>query len=68
LLRSKGKIAEATTQLVHLVEISPTDGEAWAELASIYVQQNMFEQAIFALEEILLIMPNAWNVRCSDEA
>jgi Flp pilus assembly protein TadD len=62
LLKSKGKIAEATSQLVHLVEISPTDAEAWAELATIYVQQNLFEQAVFALEEVLLIMPNAWNV------
>ena len=64
LLRSKGKIAEATSQLVNLCEVSPTDAEAWAELASIYVQQSMFEQAIFALEEVLLIMPNAWNVSC----
>lgn len=62
LLRSKGKLLEATSQLVQLCEVSPTDAEAWSELASIYVQQNMFEQAIFALEEVLLIMPNAWNV------
>lgn len=62
LLRSKGKIVEAVTQLVHLVECSPTDAECWAELASLYVQQGLWEQAVFAMEEVLLIMPNAWNV------
>ncbi|KIW01745.1 uncharacterized protein PV09_06921 [Verruconis gallopava] len=62
LLRSMGRTVEATQQLVNLVEFNPTDAEAWAELASLYVQQNMYEQAIFALEEVLLIMPNAWNM------
>ena len=62
LLRSVGKTAEATQQLVNLVEFSPTDAESWAELASLYVEQNMYDQAIFAMEEVLLVMPNAWNV------
>lgn len=62
LLRSKGKIPEAVSQLVQLCDASPTDAEAWAELASLYVQMGMWDQAIFALEEVLLIMPNAWNV------
>jgi tetratricopeptide (TPR) repeat protein len=62
LLRSMGRTAEATSQLVSLVDVSPTDAEAWAELANIYVQQGLWEQAVFAMEEVLLIMPNAWNV------
>jgi ER membrane protein complex subunit 2 len=44
------------------VEVSPTDAEAWAELSDLYVSQGMYPQAIFALEEVLLITPNAWNV------
>jgi tetratricopeptide (TPR) repeat protein len=62
LLRSMGRSAEATTQLVNLVDVSPTDAEAWAELASVYVLQNEWEKAVFAMEEVLLVMPNAWNV------
>jgi hypothetical protein len=45
-----------------LLEASPTDAEAWAELAEIYVTQGLYQQGIFALEEVLLITPNAWNV------
>ena len=56
------KIPEAVTALNKFLESSPTDAEAWAELADIYVSQGMFQQSIFALEEVLLIAPNAWNV------
>lgn len=56
------KIPEAITALTKFLDISPTDAEAWAELADLYVAQGMFQQAIFALEEVLLIAPNAWNI------
>lgn len=56
------KRSEAITALVQLLDSSPTDPEAWAELADVYVAQGMYPQAIFALEEVLLITPNAWNV------
>jgi Flp pilus assembly protein TadD len=62
LLRSMGRTAEALSQLISLVDVSPTDAEAWAELASVYAQQGMFDQAVFAMEEVLLIVPNAWTV------
>jgi tetratricopeptide (TPR) repeat protein len=42
--------------------MSPTDAEAWAELADLYLSQGLYPQAIFALEEVLVLMPNAWNV------
>ena len=45
-----------------LLEASSTDAEAWAELAELYVTQGLYQQGIFALEEVLLITPNAWNV------
>ena len=45
-----------------LLDASPTDAEAWAELADLYVSQGLYQQGIFALEEVLLITPNAWNV------
>ncbi|KAF2405572.1 tetratricopeptide repeat domain-containing protein [Trichodelitschia bisporula] len=62
LLKSMGRIPEAITQLVEFLNSSPTDGEAWSELAELYVSQSDFERAIFCLEEIILILPHAWNV------
>jgi tetratricopeptide (TPR) repeat protein len=62
LLRSLGRYSEAITALNGLLDVSPTDTEAWAELAELYVSQGYYRQGIFALEEVLLIAPNAWNV------
>jgi tetratricopeptide (TPR) repeat protein len=45
-----------------LLESSPTDAEAWAEISDLYAGQGLYQQSIFALEEVLLITPNAWNV------
>jgi tetratricopeptide (TPR) repeat protein len=59
---SLGRTSEAAVSLNSLLEVSPTDAEAWAELADLYVSQGMYQQGIFALEEVLLITPNAWNV------
>lgn len=63
LLRSMGKLPEAVTALTNLLDSSPTDAEAWMELAECYVQQGMYEQAVFSLEEAVVGMPNAWNVQ-----
>jgi ER membrane protein complex subunit 2 len=63
LLKSLGQTQEAITQLVGLLDVSPTDAEAWAELADLYLTQGLTDQAVFCLEEVLLIVPNAWNVR-----
>jgi tetratricopeptide (TPR) repeat protein len=61
-LKTLNKTAEAITALNEFIDSSPTDAEAWAELADLYVAQGMYQQAIFALEEVLLIIPYAWNV------
>ena len=63
-LKSLGRTADAITALTVLVENSPTDAEAWAELSELYASTGAWGQAIFCLEEVLLIMPNAWSV-CS---
>ncbi|OIW29498.1 hypothetical protein CONLIGDRAFT_330925 [Coniochaeta ligniaria NRRL 30616] len=62
LLRSMGRIPEAVASLIQLLDFSPTDPEAWSELADLYLSQGMYPQAIFALEEVLLMAPNAWNM------
>lgn len=57
-----GKTTEAIQSLNQLLDTCPTDAEAWSELSDLYVSQGMYQQAIFALEEVLLVTPNAWNV------
>ena len=56
------RTTEAITALNKFLDASPTDAEAWSELSDLYVSSGMFPQAIFALEEVLLVTPNAWNV------
>ncbi|KAL8829892.1 MAG: hypothetical protein Q9170_005977 [Blastenia crenularia] len=62
LLRSIAREGDAINALVELLGASPTDIEAWAELADLYTSQGLYQQAEFCLEEILLSTPNAWNV------
>jgi ER membrane protein complex subunit 2 len=58
-----GRTSEAVNALSSLLDMSPTDAEAWAELADLYLVQGLYAQAIFAQEEVLVLQPNAWNVR-----
>jgi len=62
LLKSMGQLPEAIAQLNTLLRASPTDAEAWAELADLYLSQGLLDQSIFCLEEVLLVQPNAWNI------
>ncbi|KAK4242515.1 TPR repeat protein oca3 [Achaetomium macrosporum] len=62
LLRSMGRISDATSALVQLLEFSPTDAEAWSELSDTYLSQGLYPQAIYAMEEVLVLAPNAWNI------
>ncbi|POR33366.1 Tetratricopeptide repeat domain-containing protein [Tolypocladium paradoxum] len=62
LLRSMGKVSESISALNWFLDFSPTDPEAWAELADMYLSQGLYPQAIYALEEVLVLMPNAWNI------
>ncbi|MCJ1438950.1 hypothetical protein MMC27_008340 [Xylographa pallens] len=62
LLQSLGMQSEAIEALVELLQISPTDAEAWTELSALYLAQAMYSQASYCLEEVLLVYPNAWNV------
>lgn len=62
LLRALGRSADAVSGLSALLDFCPVDAESWAELADIYCSQGMYAQAIYALEEVLVLAPNAWNV------
>ncbi|KAK4203289.1 hypothetical protein QBC40DRAFT_167224 [Triangularia verruculosa] len=63
LLRSMGRLSDAGSALVQLLDFSPTDSEAWSELSDLYFSQGLYPQAIYAMEEVLILAPNAWNVR-----
>ncbi|KAF2259823.1 hypothetical protein CC78DRAFT_502535 [Lojkania enalia] len=60
-LKSLGRIQDAIIALTVLLENSPTDAEGWAELSELYVKVGAWGQAVFAMEEVLLIIPNAWT-------
>ncbi|KAK3299184.1 uncharacterized protein B0H64DRAFT_317765 [Chaetomium fimeti] len=62
LLRSMGRLSDAASALVQLLDFSPTDAEAWSELSDIYLSQGLYPQAIYAIEEVLVLAPNAWNI------
>ncbi|KAI0201307.1 tetratricopeptide [Astrocystis sublimbata] len=62
LLRSMGRTTESVNALNSLLDMSPTDAEAWGELADLYLAQGLYPQAIFAQEEVLVLQPNAWNI------
>jgi tetratricopeptide (TPR) repeat protein len=62
LLRSLNRPSDAISGLIQLLDAIPTDAEAWCELADLYQSQGLGSQAIFSLEEALLIAPNSWNV------
>ena len=62
LLRSLNRPSDAIATLIQFLDAIPTDAEGWCELADLYQSQGLSAQAIFSLEEALLIAPNAWNV------
>lgn len=62
LLRSLGQTTDAIRAMTNLLDLSPTDAEAWAELGDLYLTQGAYEQAVYCLEEVLVVVPNAWNI------
>ncbi|PVH95029.1 hypothetical protein DM02DRAFT_571886 [Periconia macrospinosa] len=60
-MKSLGKTAEAIASLRVLLDNSPTDVEGWAEMSDMYASIGSWGQAIYCLEEVLLMMPNAWS-------
>ncbi|EAW11780.1 uncharacterized protein ACLA_005330 [Aspergillus clavatus NRRL 1] len=62
LLRSLSRPTEAVQGLIDLLKAAPTDAEAWCELSDLYQSQGMSAQAVFSLEEALLIAPSSWNI------
>lgn len=53
---------EYIDNLKHYLDINPTDVETWYELSEVYYSVKHFDKAIFCLEEVLVVIPNAYNV------
>ncbi|KAK9473616.1 uncharacterized protein V1510DRAFT_414506 [Dipodascopsis tothii] len=45
-----------------LLDIFPADAESWAELAQAYRDAGMYAQALYALDEVILLFPSAYNM------
>ncbi|KAE8729691.1 putative 40S ribosomal protein S3a [Hibiscus syriacus] len=55
--KAQGNISEAIELLNKYLEIFMADHEAWRELAEIYVSLQMYKQAAFCYEELILSQP-----------
>jgi tetratricopeptide (TPR) repeat protein len=64
-LKALGRTGDALTAVTVLLASSPTDAEAWAEASELYAGMADWGKAIYCAEEVLLITPNAWSVRCN---
>ncbi|KAI8618565.1 hypothetical protein BC830DRAFT_1108073 [Chytriomyces sp. MP71] len=55
LLMEQGKTNDAITALVHYLDHFSSDLEAWTTLSNLYLDNLMFQQAAFCLEECLVL-------------
>ncbi|XP_073028143.1 uncharacterized protein [Primulina eburnea] len=55
--KAQGNLSGATELLNKYLEIFMADHEAWRELAEIYVSLQMYKQAAFCYEEVILAQP-----------
>ncbi|GMI65232.1 hypothetical protein like AT3G04830 [Hibiscus trionum] len=55
--KAQGNISEAIELLNKYLEIFMADHDAWRELAEIYVSLQMYKQAAFCYEELILSQP-----------
>ncbi|EUC61234.1 TPR-like protein [Rhizoctonia solani AG-3 Rhs1AP] len=67
-LRSLGRIAEATEELIRYLDIYYADLEGWLELAGIYATCNLYDNSLSALAHAQLIAPQTPQIAlCSAE-
>ncbi|KAG0053366.1 ER membrane complex subunit 2 [Gryganskiella cystojenkinii] len=55
LLRTMGLPTEAIGALVKYLDINYTDFEGWLQLADLYLEELMYGQAAFCMEEVLML-------------
>ncbi|KAK3823201.1 MAG: hypothetical protein J3Q66DRAFT_331091 [Benniella sp.] len=57
LLHTMGRFPEAIDALVKYLDINYTDFEGWLQLADLYLEQLMYSQAGFCMEEAIMLQP-----------
>eukprot|EP00271_Cylindrocystis_brebissonii_P006914 TRINITY_DN19848_c1_g1_i1.p1 TRINITY_DN19848_c1_g1~~TRINITY_DN19848_c1_g1_i1.p1 ORF type:complete len:316 (+),score=68.68 TRINITY_DN19848_c1_g1_i1:570-1517(+) len=57
MLRAQGRTAAAVAALIEYLDIFAADSEAWRELAEMYSSLQMYKQAAFCWEEVILSNP-----------
>ncbi|KAF9900119.1 ER membrane complex subunit 2 [Linnemannia zychae] len=57
LLRSMGLPSEAIAALVKYLDINYTDFEGWLQLADLYLEELLYGQAAYCMEEVLMLQP-----------
>jgi tetratricopeptide (TPR) repeat protein len=57
ILIAKNAWVEATAALVTYLDVFYVDGEAWLQLTNVYLQQNLYQQAAYCIEELILQEP-----------
>ena len=57
-LLAQGKRRDAIESLVLYLDIFMQDQEAWSQLSDLYLQENMFQQSAFCIEELLIQRPH----------
>ncbi|KAK5805465.1 hypothetical protein F5H01DRAFT_353777 [Linnemannia elongata] len=57
LLRTMGLPSEAIAALVKYLDVNYTDFEGWLQLADLYLDELMYAQAAFCMEEVLMLQP-----------
>eukprot|EP00238_Polyblepharides_amylifera_P014786 CAMPEP_0196576020 /NCGR_PEP_ID=MMETSP1081-20130531/5388_1 /TAXON_ID=36882 /ORGANISM="Pyramimonas amylifera, Strain CCMP720" /LENGTH=246 /DNA_ID=CAMNT_0041894507 /DNA_START=35 /DNA_END=772 /DNA_ORIENTATION=+ len=56
--RSQGNFKAAVDRLNDYLTVFMADVEAWAELADIYLENEMYQQAAFCMEELVVAAPH----------
>ncbi|KAF9125155.1 ER membrane complex subunit 2 [Mortierella sp. 14UC] len=57
LLRAMGLPSEAIAALVKYLDINYTDFEGWLQLADLYLEELLYGQAAYCMEEVLMLQP-----------
>eukprot|EP00210_Caulerpa_lentillifera_P001375 g1323.t1 len=66
--KTKGNFIPAIQALVVYLDTFATDKEAWEELAQLYLKVQMYKQAAYCYEELLLLVPSqlTYSLRYAD--
>ena len=62
ILKQRKDFKMLVDELLRYLSVIPTDAETWAELAEVYVSCGLYSQAVHALEETVVLMPQAYNM------